>query len=112
MCNGSQHYKGTRGNAQIEPAKFMAISFGVLSYNFYLMGQVCIRKEYRGKGLFSAMYREHKKRYRNKYEFLLTEIITSNKRSIKAHQKIGFKEIHSYHDSMGEWSLVYGTGNN
>jgi hypothetical protein len=35
----------------------------LLSYNFYLMGQVCIHKEYRGKGLFSSMYGEHKKRY-------------------------------------------------
>ena len=78
----------------------------LLSYNFYLMGQVCIHKEYRGKGLFSAMYQEHKKRYGKEYEFLLTEIITSNKRSIKAHQKIGFKQIHTYHDNMGEWSLV------
>ena len=78
----------------------------LLSYNFYLMGQICIHKNYRGKGLFSLMYEEHKNRYSDQYEFLLTEIITSNKRSIKAHEKVGFREIHRYNDSMGEWSLV------
>jgi ribosomal protein S18 acetylase RimI-like enzyme len=78
----------------------------LLSYNFYLMGQICIHKNYRGRGLFSLMYEEHKKRYSHQYEFLLTEIITSNKRSIKAHEKVGFKEIHTYHDNIGEWSLV------
>ena len=78
----------------------------LLSYNFYLMGQICVHKNYRGKGLFSMMYEEHKERYSHQYEFLLTEIITSNKRSIKAHKKIGFKEIYTYRDSMGEWSLV------
>jgi L-amino acid N-acyltransferase YncA len=78
----------------------------LLSYNFYLMGQICIQKAYRGRGLFSLMYEEHKKRYSHQYEFLLTEIISSNKRSIKAHEKIGFKQIHTYQDKMGEWSLV------
>ena len=78
----------------------------LLLYNFYLMGQVCIDKSYRGKGVFSLLYQEHKKVYSPKYELLVTEISTNNKRSLKAHEKVGFKEIHTYHDNMDEWTVV------
>jgi len=78
----------------------------LLLYNFYLMGQVCVHTNYRGKGVFSLLYQEHKKVYSPKYELLVTEISTNNKRSLKAHKKVGFKEIHTYNDSMDEWSVV------
>lgn len=76
------------------------------SYNYYIMGQVCIDKNYRGKGIFSMLFQKHKKQYSDKYELLVTEISTKNLRSQKAHEKVGFKTIHTYSDSLDEWNVV------
>ncbi len=78
----------------------------LLLYNFYLMGQVCIKRNFRGKGVFSLLYQEHKKVYYPKYDLLITEISANNKRSLKAHEKVGFKNIYIYHDKMDEWNVV------
>ena len=78
----------------------------LMLYHFYLMGQVCIHKNYRGKGVFSLLYQEHKKVYHPKYELLVTEISTNNIRSLKAHEKVGFRNIYTYHDNMDEWNVV------
>ncbi|MDQ6757581.1 MAG: GNAT family N-acetyltransferase [Bacteroidota bacterium] len=76
------------------------------SYSYYIMGQVCIDKEYRGKGIFNMLFQKHKELYRNKYELLVTEISTKNYRSQKAHEKIGFTTIHKYADALDEWNVV------
>ena len=76
------------------------------SYSYYIMGQVCIYKEYRRKGIFNMLFQHHKKLYSDKYELLVTEISAGNHRSQKAHEKTGFKTIHTYHDAMEEWNVV------
>ena len=76
------------------------------SYSYYVMGQVCIDKEYRGKGIFGMLFQKHKEIYKDKYELLVTEISTKNLRSQKAHEKVGFKTIHTYSDDLDEWNVV------
>lgn len=76
------------------------------AYNFYCMGQICIDKEYRGRGLVNALYQKHKELYGNKYDFILTEISPRNERSLNAHTKIGFTPIHRFSDDHGEWDIV------
>lgn len=78
----------------------------LMEYSFYIMGQVCIDKSHRGKGLFNMLYQHHKSIYSNAYELLVTEISTNNKRSIKAHEKLGFKNIYTFRDSLDEWNVV------
>jgi ribosomal protein S18 acetylase RimI-like enzyme len=78
----------------------------LFSYRFYCMGQICIAKEYRGKGIVNMLYQKHKEMYSAQHDFILTEISTSNRRSIKAHEKIGFTSIYTYRDTMDEWSVV------
>ena len=78
----------------------------LFSYRFYCMGQICVAKEYRGKGLVNNLYQKHKEIYSSFYEFILTEISTKNLRSIKAHEKIGFTTIYTYKDAMDEWNVV------
>lgn len=79
----------------------------VNTYNYLVVGQVCIAKNYRGKGLLSTCYEAYKYFYKYSYDFAITEIATSNKRSINAHKKIGFKEIHKYTDTNNtNWSIV------
>jgi GNAT superfamily N-acetyltransferase len=76
------------------------------SYRFYLMGQVCIHKNYRGKGIFPMLYHQHKISYGKEYELLVTEISTKNQRSLKAHEKIGFKNVFTYEHGIDEWNVV------
>ncbi len=73
---------------------------------YYVMGQICIAKTHRGKGLFDRLYQHHKEIYSKQYDLLLTEISTSNHRSLKAHQNTGFQTIHTYRDEMDEWDVV------
>ena len=76
------------------------------SFHFYCMGQICIAKEYRGKGLVNELYKKHKELYGREYDFILTEISTRNYRSLKAHQKIGFETIYTHRDALDEWKVV------
>tara|TARA_B100000508_G_scaffold110506_1_gene88700 strand:+ start:96 stop:650 length:555 start_codon:yes stop_codon:yes gene_type:complete len=79
----------------------------VNTYNYLVVGQVCIAKEHRGKSLLNVCYNTYKNFYCKKYDFAITEIAISNKRSINAHKKIGFKEIHKYTDTNNtSWSVV------
>ena len=75
-------------------------------YSYYIMGQVCIDKAYKGKGIFNMLFQKHKELYQEKYEMLVTEISLKNLRSQKAHEKIGFKTIHTYSDALDKWNVV------
>ena len=75
-------------------------------YKYYVMGQICIDRDYRGKGIFEMLYRQHKKLFQKNYDFVITEISTSNTRSLRAHEKVGFKTIYTYKDTLDEWNVV------
>ena len=78
----------------------------VSSYKFYIMGQVCIQKYYRSKGIFQMLFQKHKELYSSEFDLLVTEISTANYRSNKAHEKVGFKTIHTYRDDLDDWNVV------
>lgn len=79
----------------------------VSDYDYMVVGQACVHKNYRGKGIIENCFRIYKKTFANRYDFSITEIAMTNHRSINAHKKIGFKEIHSYKDSnQNEWIIV------
>ncbi len=75
-------------------------------YKYYVMGQICVDKAYRGKGVFEMLYQQHKTLFEKDYDFVVTEISTSNSRSLRAHEKVGFKTIYSYADNLDEWNVV------
>ncbi|HMQ07085.1 MAG TPA: hypothetical protein PKC30_07265 [Saprospiraceae bacterium] len=75
--------------------------------NWFIMGQVCVAKPYRGKGVLQAMYDSMKNYYMNIFQYIITEIAGRNQRSLYAHQNVGFKILHSFHDDQGElWHIV------
>ena len=76
------------------------------NYSFYVMGQVCVAKSYRGRGLFEELFQHHKKIYQSQFDLFITEIATRNKRSMRAHEKVGFKVIHIHRDEIDEWAVV------
>lgn len=73
---------------------------------YFVMGQVCISKAYRGKGIFRGLYEEMKRQMSPHFKYVVTEIATRNTRSIRAHEKVGFKEIKIFSDEQEEWSIV------
>lgn len=66
----------------------------ISAYNYMVVGQVCVEKEYRGQGIFDAIYNFYRKQLEPKFEFAITEIAAINFRSLKAHQRVGFKEVY------------------
>lgn len=64
---------------------------------YCIMGQICIAKDYRGQGLFQGPYQEmnrqrrihHNEEDAPSFEFLVTGVATSNRRSFRAHEKMG-----------------------
>jgi len=79
----------------------------IADYHYIVVGQVCIDKLYRGQGLLEKCYAAYKALYSDKYDFAVTEIAESNTRSLNAHKKIGFEEIHRYTSPDNtEWVIV------
>ena len=75
-------------------------------YKFYVMGQVCVDKQYRGTGLFDKLYQKHKELHSGRYDFILTEVSTRNLRSMRAHEKVGFQTLIIYRDELDEWAVI------
>jgi hypothetical protein len=78
----------------------------IADYNYIIVGQVCIKKGYRGIRLFDQLYEVYKKEFEINYDFAITEISTSNIRSMRAHIRVGFKTIHTFRDEFEEWNIV------
>lgn len=103
--------EGRQAYPDLEP---MFVNFGNLQwrdkplydYRFYVMGQICVSKAHRAKGLFDKLYQHHKEVYSPHYDFIITEISTSNTRSLQAHKRVGFTTIHTYQDIVDTWNVV------
>ena len=76
------------------------------SFRYYVMGQVCIDKEYRAQGIFDRLYAGHKENYSPQYDCIVTEVATRNTRSLRAHQRVGFSTIHKYRDETDDWEVL------
>lgn len=73
---------------------------------FYVMGQICVAEAYRGQGVFDKLYEQHKITYGTSFDCIATEIATRNLRSMRAHERVGFKVIHTHRDELDEWAVV------
>ncbi|GGG37186.1 hypothetical protein GCM10011414_03220 [Croceivirga lutea] len=94
--------------AEIEVLKpmFKKINEVYSDKSYIVMGQICITKAYRGKGLFRGLYSAMQDFTKPKFEAIITEVDTKNTRSINAHSAIGFKELTRYFADDHEWSLI------
>jgi predicted GNAT superfamily acetyltransferase len=74
---------------------------------YMVVGQVCVAKACRGKGILNECYNYYHDYFSTKYSFAVTEIDLTNQRSINAHRRIGFEEVHRYPAPNGvQWSVV------
>ncbi len=85
----------------------------ISEYEYMVVGQACIHKDYRGKGIIEVCFQLYKTKFADRYDFSITEIASTNLRSLKAHKKAGYEEIHSYTDAdQTEWIVVVWNWNN
>lgn len=77
-------------------------------YRFFVMGQVCVDKPFRGQGVFGGLYRTMRRFYGESFDFVITEVAQENQRSIRAHEKVGFRLLRRYTNPQGEqWDLIF-----
>ncbi len=88
----------------LEPMFRRLDALGVRDY--YVMGQICVAKEWRGRGVFDLLYQAHRQHLSGRYARSITEVATRNTRSMRAHARVGFAVIDRYKDETDEWALL------
>ena len=73
---------------------------------FIVMGQVCVDKFYRKKGIFRGLYNFMKQELKDSFDYIITEVDAKNKRSLSAHLAIGFKIIKEFNADNTDWVIV------
>ncbi len=73
---------------------------------YMVMGQICIDKAYRNKGLFRMLYQKMVQALGTEFEAIVTEVDTNNLRSLKAHHAIGFEHLKTHKSEGKTWELV------
>ena len=73
---------------------------------YYIMGQICVGATLRGQGAFDALYEKHRSLFADEYECIVTEIAENNLRSMAAHKRVGFQQVHLYFDGGTNWNVV------
>jgi len=76
------------------------------AYKFFVGGQVCVDKDFRGLGLLSKLYNATADLVDNDYQLCVTEIAVRNANSLKIHQKMGFEIAGTHRDEFGDWYVV------
>lgn len=89
---------------QLEPLFRVLTELGFPASEYRVMGQVCIRKGYRGKGHFPGLY--HHLMDHIKPLPLITEISVRNRRSLRAHYNLGFRKLASRQEGGIPWEVV------
>jgi len=70
------------------------------------MGQICVAKSVRGKGVFRGLYSYMAQELKNDFDAIITEVDTKNIRSSNAHKAVGFKVIKNYTSNNQLWEII------
>ena len=83
------------------------VEFDLSAMDYIIMGQICVKKDYRGKGIFQGLYQLYFERYKGLFPYIITEVAIRNTKSLFAHQKVGFRIIHQYiEEGVDEWAIL------
>lgn len=74
--------------------------------NYFFMGQICVGHAFRGQGIFRKLYQTLCMQMRADFDCVVTEVSVHNARSMRAHQRAGFKEIANEHADAAEWRVI------
>jgi predicted N-acetyltransferase YhbS len=73
---------------------------------YVLCGQLCVAKTHRGQGLAGALYAHFREALCADYDFLVTDVDTTNWRSSQAHLKAGFEVLATLGYGGAGWDVV------
>ena len=94
---------------KIEVLKSMFVKIDALvdpGLDYIVMGQICIDKDYRRKGIFRGLYEYMGSELESDYDMIITEVDDENRRSLDAHYAVGFKEMIVYPSHGRKWHMV------
>ncbi|TYA73934.1 GNAT family N-acetyltransferase [Seonamhaeicola marinus] len=96
--------KAFREDVEILKPMFHHIDFVTdKNLEYIVMGQICVDKNFRGKGVFRGLYNHMKKELQHQFDAIITLIDVKNVRSINAHNSVGFQLLKNF--SQGDKSL-------
>ncbi|NNE77330.1 MAG: hypothetical protein HKN31_09690, partial [Pricia sp.] len=75
-------------------------------HNYMVMGQICIDKAFRGKGVFRQLYETMRLTLLPEFASIITEVDAENLRSLHAHYAIGFTDLKTYRAGGRVWRLI------
>lgn len=74
---------------------------------WYVMGQLCVARAHRGRGLVERLYADHRARLSGEFDVMITEVNRANSRSVRVHERAGFEVVDEYRAASGsEWVVV------
>lgn len=74
--------------------------------NYIAMGQICVDKNHRGKGIFRGLYTYMSVEMKGDFAAIITEVDTKNIRSSNAHKSVGFKLLENYTSNNQLWEII------
>ena len=95
-----------RGNIPLLQSLFDLLDRLVPHRNYLVMGQICIDKPFRRKGVFKGLYDYYRSQFMGKYDCLVTEVASENQRSLGAHISVGFKTIYTRSEHDKDWEVL------
>ena len=75
-------------------------------HRFVIMGQICIDKAWRRKGVFRELYSAMQDSLQGEFDSIITEVDDRNQRSLTAHIAVGFKTLEVYRSGDRTWHLI------
>lgn len=89
-----------------DEAIFRGSRFG--DENYLVMGQICVAEEARGHRVADRMYKYMRSCYSLHYPYLVTAIDARNTRSLRVHERVGFKNLVRFtsEETGKDWVIV------
>lgn len=78
----------------------------LVSMKYVIVGQLCVEKSYRGKGIVPLMYNFFRDELSGEFDCCVTDVNERNPRSLKAHIKSGFEIIETKQYDGCQWHIV------
>ncbi len=73
---------------------------------YAVCGQLCVAKSHRGLGLVDRMYGAFRTTYMDRWDALVTDVVTDNPRSLRAHARVGFEVLTTIPYGGADWHIV------
>jgi hypothetical protein len=99
-----------RNDIEVLKPMFEKIDVHHLSTNwkgkYFVMGQICIAKSHRKRGVFKGLYNYMSKVMKPFSDKVITEVSTNNQRSLNAHLHSGFNIMLEYNTPTEQWVII------